>query len=68
MRFNCGLSKDENLDEKMKWHKWFAWYPVRVARNDCRWLETVHRKGTMFYYSQKRKYWEWQYISKEEFR
>ena len=65
MKFNCGLTKNEKLQS---WHKWFAWYPVRISKNDCRWLETVYRKGTMVYYIQKGKIWEWSYISKEKFR
>lgn len=28
------------------WHPWFAWHPVKVIRNDWRWLEKVDRKGT----------------------
>ena len=26
-------------------HKWFAWYPVKVAYQDCRWLECVQREA-----------------------
>jgi len=29
-----------------QWHDWFAWRPVRVGENDCRWLETVGRRRT----------------------
>lgn len=28
------------------WHKWFAWYPVRIGERDHRWLETVERRTT----------------------
>lgn len=28
----------------MQWHPVFAWLPIRVGENDCRWLETVERK------------------------
>ena len=52
MRFNC------NRDKKAKWHRWFAWYSVRVAPNDCRWLEYVQRKGEY----QASPFWEgWVY-------
>lgn len=49
MKFNCGLT-DEEIKEKLSptlcnWHKWFAWFPVRVGHMDCRWLEYVERKG-----------------------
>lgn len=26
------------------WHKWFAWYPVRIGECDHRWLETIERR------------------------
>lgn len=56
MRFNCGLSPNEKwqiskqktidaLDKLTEWHSWFAWYPVRIANGDCRWLETIQRKA-----------------------
>jgi len=39
--------------DKTKWHPWFAWHPVRIARQQegCvivivrAWLETIWRKG-----------------------
>jgi len=40
MRFNCGLSDEE----KVVWHRWFAWKPVKVGPHDCRWLEYVERR------------------------
>jgi hypothetical protein len=58
MRFNCGPTEDEKqalrIAKKAKqirdsikdvgvWKPWFAWYPVRVASRDCRWLEWVER-------------------------
>jgi len=36
---------------KHRWHKWFAWYPVRVPTKGKMsgmtmvWLETIERKG-----------------------
>jgi hypothetical protein len=55
MKFNCGpspLVKEQlrkvRLEKKaeglMRWHHWFAWYPVRIDENHCRWLEIVERK------------------------
>lgn len=60
MKFNCGPSRAEKHDAKEKWHKWFAWRPVRVASGDCRWLETLERKGkfTAMYYD---ICWDWEY-------
>ncbi len=31
--------------KKWQWNKWFAWFPVEVSHNDCRWLEVVERRG-----------------------
>ncbi len=28
----------------LKWHKWFAWYPVRLNNKTIVWLETIERK------------------------
>ena len=25
------------------WHRWFAWFPVRLVCGDMAWLETVER-------------------------
>jgi hypothetical protein len=27
-----------------QWHLWYAWFPVRLADNDCRWFEWVERR------------------------
>lgn len=42
------------------WRRWFAWYPVRIGKNDCRWLEYVECKGTI-YGSIAGCFVEWQY-------
>lgn len=49
MKFNCDKAKQRNkkkLEEfwdthANKWVEEFAWWPVRVAEGDCRWLEMV---------------------------
>lgn len=58
MKFNCGLPSDvkrqqefEQKKEKLleevefykSWHKWFAWYPVRVGERSCILFEYVER-------------------------
>jgi len=47
MKFNCGPTQAERRqqarDRFCVWHRWFAWFPVRVGSGDCRWLETVER-------------------------
>ena len=27
-----------------RWHRWFAWFPVRISDDDCRWLEWIERR------------------------
>lgn len=51
MKWNCDFMKDwverENrkiYDRRDVWERWFAWYPVKISRGDCRWLEFVERK------------------------
>lgn len=29
---------------KTEWHLWFAWHPVKIGKEDCRWLERVYRR------------------------
>ena len=57
MKFNCGPSKEtkrnviwpalyEQLKEEAKnveWERWYAWHPVRLDDDDCRWFEYVER-------------------------
>ena len=44
MKLNCGLTPETNILRTKEWHDWFAWRPVQVADNDCRWFETVQRR------------------------
>lgn len=32
------------MSRKERWHRWFAWYPIRLGDDDCRWLEVVERR------------------------
>lgn len=50
MKFNCGESFQERFDRENKWHKWWAWRPVRVGSHDCRWREYVLRKKDLRIY------------------
>ena len=61
MKFDCGPSYSEKCKAKEQWHDWFAWYPIRVGEHDCRWLETVRRKGRMVWGHD----WEYEYKAKE---
>jgi hypothetical protein len=60
MKFNIP-SKQRRIVDKSRWHKWFAWRPVRVDYNDVRWLEFVFRKGSFDEYCPPFMTWEWQY-------
>ncbi len=62
MKLNCGPSYEQRRAEKVEalkreiirlrdWHDWFAWFPVRVAEGDCRWLEVVERQMQGTYYT-----------------
>lgn len=56
MQYDCGRRRDRLSN----WHRWFAWYPVRMGENDCRWLEWVSRKGE-FEYCGMGFNWSWAY-------
>jgi len=28
-----------------RWHRWYAWYPVRVTKRHWAWLQRVERRG-----------------------
>ena len=65
MRFDCG--KRNSYQKHMLrlralhwWHKWYAWFPVRVGPHDCRWLETVERRGERWV-SWGGSGWTWEY-------
>lgn len=64
MKFDCGPDALTRLKRKharlSEWHKWFAWFPTRIAEGDCRWLETIERKGTYTCYDMD-FWWTWEY-------
>lgn len=65
MKLDCGPSYATKVRQKEQWHDWFAWHPIRLGDNDCRWLETVVRKGEHQWCSGG-FYWQWEYKPKEE--
>ena len=69
MKFDCGLSLEQRIlrnEERLeKWHRWFAWHPVRVGLRDCRWLEHVERKGRRLRTPHGSR-WDWSYRPEEE--
>jgi len=54
MKWDCGETFEEKRERLRAWHRWFAWYPIKVADHDCRWLEFVERKRFSSY-----EYWEY---------
>lgn len=44
MQFDCGETWEEKQKRLATWYRWFAWYPVRIEKHDCRWLEFVERR------------------------
>jgi hypothetical protein len=80
MKFDCGPTYVERHERRQKawedykasreqWHPYFCWWPKRIGSNDCRWLETVERRG---YYNEPIKMpfgggcaggWSWEYRS-----
>lgn len=47
MKWDCGETRAERYERLSEWHRWFAWYPVRVGSHDCRWLEYVERRASL---------------------
>lgn len=46
MIFNCGPTYEQKIKTKQRWHRWFAWHPIRVDEHNCAWLQNVMRIGT----------------------
>ena len=63
MKIRCGPTYRERIAAKERWHEWFAWHPVRIVPNDCRWLETVERLGHHEYGYGGDSTWIWKYRS-----
>lgn len=63
MKFNCPKFKsaEERRKDKEQWHKWFAWYPIRVIDGSCRWLEIVHRSGYSYTGYRGTRFWIYTY-------
>lgn len=71
MKIDCGLSPEtrrqravqaekDRREALQKWHRWFAWRPVRLGDHDCRWLEHVERLGVRDYFpGEDGPYYRW---------
>lgn len=60
MRFDCGETYEERHARLENWHRFFAWYPVKIKDHDCAWMEWVLRKGK-FTCSWGDADWTWSY-------
>lgn len=51
------------IARRAKWHRWFAWRPVKVAPGDIRWMETIDRRGGFDHRpnTDRRPPWRWEY-------
>lgn len=46
MQFGIHKTKVARQQPQLRWHEWFAWYPVRVGPDKAAWLERVERRRT----------------------
>lgn len=73
MKLDCGPTKQERFEQRLKknvekakrlerWHKRFAWWPIRLGSRDCRWLELIERRGNFIWYNTYDfEFWGWEY-------
>lgn len=61
MKFDCGETEDEKHTRLSNWHKFFAIWPRRVGVHDCRWLETIERRGSSYTGGFYETLWIWTY-------
>lgn len=49
MKLRYVPSIHDRISRLGQWHNWYAWRPVRVGKNDWRWLEFVDRKCDAYF-------------------
>lgn len=59
MKFN--VSPKRASTNYKDWHRWFAWYPVRVGPHHLVWWERVERRGTPERDNYGGYYYVWEY-------
>lgn len=64
MRFDCGPTDEEKCAKLQEWHPYFVLIPRRLGSRDCRWLETIERKGKLAQ-SRYGAFWVWQYRARD---
>lgn len=60
MKFNCGPTREARDAMLRRWHRYFAFFPVRVGERECVWLEWVERMGTQHMCGWE-YVWTWEY-------
>ena len=77
MKFNCGKSqkqkakearvKDYLLTRKLRvWHRFYPYFPRRVAENDCRCFEWIERKLVGYSFLHETNTYDYRQIDKGE--
>lgn len=64
MRFDCGETWQEEVARLSQWRDFFTLVPRRIKAHDCRWLETIQRKGSIHGNVGDGFWWEWEYRAK----
>ena len=68
---------EEEKARKAKWHNWFAWHPVVIAKAEMPngeiknikvWLETIQRRGEFWCYHDGYDGWKWEYRNDIRFK
>lgn len=60
IRFNLMVRKQRYRNRCSHWHRWFAWYPVRLVTGEIVWLEAVQRRGDRWF-AYGFDNWDWEY-------
>ena len=54
-----GQKREDRFSRRLKWHRWFAWFPIQTEDYDWYWLEFVERKyknrGAAFFIYRRRE-------------
>lgn len=67
MKFECGKRSRLRFERLTRWHRWFALHPVKLGKEDCRWLETVERRWVpyrTFFLTPPYGCWEYRNVSR----
>lgn len=65
MKFNCGPTPEQKEADRLhrltNWHPFFVMWPRRLGEGDCRWLETIERRGRYLLGFDGPEDWRWEY-------